>query len=117
MVKTFLLLSGRVVVHEVLVSPENVGWLHSSTPLRTQDAFNHNASTQVKSSAVVANPVIVWYFINTITSLMNRNVTSSAKDNQVFILVITIVADGTLGVFLDDKATLVGTQRVVTLNV
>ena len=106
-----------MVVHKVLVSPENVGWLHSSTPFGAQDAFDHNASAQVKSSAVVANPVIVWYFINTITSLMYRNVTSSTKDNQVFVLVIAIVADGTLGVFLDDKATPVRTERVVALNV
>ena len=48
---------------------------------------------------------------------MDGDIASSAKDNQVFVLVVAVVADGALGVFLDDKATLVGTERVVALDV
>ena len=36
---------------------------------------------------------------------------------EVLVLVVPIVADGTLSIFLDDKASLMGAQRVVALNI
>jgi hypothetical protein len=115
--ETFFLLSSVVVVHEVLIRPEDVSGLHSSAPLRTQNALHHNASAKVKSPTIVTDPIIVRYFINTITSLMHWNVASSTKDNQILVLVISIVTDSALGVLLNDKTSLVGTERVVSLYI
>ena len=80
-VQPLLFLSCCVIVHEMLVCAENIRWLHSSAPLGTQNAFHHNASAQVKSTTIVANPIVVGNFINAITSLMHRNVASSTKNN------------------------------------
>jgi len=48
---------------------------------------------------------------------VHGDVASSAKYNQVLVLVVPIVADGALGVLLHDEAPLVRAERVVTLYV
>lgn len=54
-----------------------------------------------ETRAVVADPVGVGNLINTVTLLVNWDVARTAEDDQVFVLVIAVVADGTLGVFLN----------------
>lgn len=117
MLQTLLFLSRCVVVHEVLVSAEDAGRLHRAASLWAQDALDHDTSAHVERVAVVAQPVLFRNFVYTVASLMDRDIASSAEDNQVFVLVVAVVADGALGVFLDDKATLVGTEGVVALDV
>ena len=117
MLEALLLLCRRVITHEVLVGSEQVGRLHSTASLRAQDAFHHYAPTQIESPAIVADPVVVGNFINTITPLMYRDIASSTKDNQVLIFIVAIIANCTLGVLLDHKSTLVSTERVVALKV
>lgn len=106
-----------MVPHEVLIRAENARGLHRTAALRAQDALDHDAPTHVERPAIVANPVVVGNFVDTIAPLVHWNIASSTKDDQVLILVVAVVADGTLGVFLDDKASLMGTKRVVSLDI
>ena len=117
MLQTFLLLSGSVVAHVVLIGAEDAGRLHGATTLWAQDALDHDAAAHVEGPAIVADPVVVGDFVDAVAALVHRNVASPAEDDQVFVLVVTVVADGALSVFLDDKAALVGAQRVVALDV
>jgi len=99
-----------VVPHELLISAEDASGLHGSATLRTKNALNHDAAAHIESPAIVADPVIVRYFVDAIASLMDRNVASSTKDDEILILIVTVVADGALGIFLYDKASLVRTK-------
>ena len=117
MVEAFLLLSRCVVPHEVLIRAEDACGLHCAAALRAQDALDHDAATHVERPAIVANPVVVGNFVDTIAPLVHWNIASSTKDDKVLILVVAVVADGTLGIFLDDKASLMGTERVVSLDI
>lgn len=117
MLKAFLFLRCRVVVHVVLKGAEDARRLHCSAPLRTKDALHHNASPHIEHLAIVADPVVVWDLVDSVAPLVHWNVASSTEDYEVLIFVIAIVANGTLGVLLHDQASLVGTQRVVPLDV
>ena len=117
MLQAFFLLSSSVVAHVVLIGAEDAGRLHRATTLRAKDALDHDAAAHVKGPAIVTDPVVVRYFVDAVAALVHWNVASPAEDNQVFVLVVTVVADGTLSVLLDDKASLVGAQRVVALDV
>lgn len=106
-----------MVVHVVLKSAEDAGRLHCTTSLGAEDALDHDSTAHVEGPAVVADPVVVWDFIYTVTPLVNWDVASSTKDNQIFVLVVSVVADRALGVLLDHETSLVRAQRVVPLNV
>lgn len=106
-----------MIAHELFVGAEDACWLHGTTALRTKDALDHDAATHVESPAIVADPIIVGNFIDSIAPLVNWNVASSTEDDEIFVLIITVVTDGALGVFLHYKAALVCTQRVVSLNI
>ena len=56
-----------------------------------------SASNQLTTSA---EPLPLWDERNTITFLMNGQVTPVAKDNGIRVLAITIIADGALGILL-----------------
>ena len=99
-----------MVPHVVLMGAEYARGLHRSSLLRAQDALDHYATAHVESPAIVADPIVVRNLIDAVAPLMNRDVASSTKDNQVFILIIPIVADGTLSIFLHNEASLVRTQ-------
>ena len=99
-----------MIPHEVLICAEYARGLHRSSLLRAQDALDHDATAHVESPAIVANPIVVRNLIDAVAPLMNRDVASSTKDNQVLILIIPIIADGTLCVFLHNEASLVRAQ-------
>ena len=48
---------------------------------------------------------------------MDGDIASSTEDDQIFVLIVAIVADGALSVLLHDQAALMGAQRVVPLDV
>jgi len=100
-----------VILNEVLLSRENASRLHGTSPLGAKNALHLNSSLQVEGKAVVANPIDFRNFINTIAFLMNRNVAIATEHDEVFVLVIAVVADGTLGVFLHNEAPLVSAKR------
>ena len=106
-----------MVAHVLLMSAEYACGLHCAASLGTEDALDHDSSPHVKGPTVVANPIIVRNFVDTIASLVHRDVASSTKDNEIFILVISVVTDSTLSVLLDNQATLVRTERIVSLDV
>lgn len=59
--------------------------------------------------AVVADPICLWYFVNTIALLMNRNVTYAAEYNKILVLIVTIVANCTLGILLYNQTSFMST--------
>ena len=117
MLKTFLLGCSSVVALVVLPRPEDACRLHGSTLLGAKDAFHLNASLHIESPTVVANPIVIWDFVDAVAFLVYGYVAIAAKYDQIFVLVVSIVADGTLGVLLDNEATLVRAQRVVPVDV
>ena len=48
---------------------------------------------------------------------MHWYIASTAEDNQVFVLVVAVVADRALCILLHDESPLVRTERVVSLDV
>lgn len=106
-----------MVIHVVLISPKDTCWLHSSTSLGAKNAFDHDASAHVESPAIIADPVVVRNLVYAVTPLVNRDIASTAKDNKILVLVVSIVANGALGVFLDNQPSLMCTQRVVSLYI
>ena len=90
--------------------PEQVCGLHGTSTLRAKDAFDHDASPQVECPAIVAEPFIVGDLVDAIASLMYGYIASSTKDNEVLILVVSIVADCALSVLLHNQASLVRAQ-------
>lgn len=72
--------------------------------------------THSKTTTVVANPIILWHFINPIAFLVNRDIAHTAKNNQIFVFVVAIVADGALCILLNNKSSLVSAQ-LLQLNV
>ena len=101
MVQSLFLESRLVVAHVLLLSAEYASWLHGAASLWAEKALDHYSSAHVESPTVVANPIVVWNFINSIASLVHRNVASSTKYNQILVFVVAVVADGTLGVLLN----------------
>ena len=71
----------------------------------------------MEGPAVIADPVVIWDLVDTVAPLMHWYIASSTKEDQVFVLVVAVVADGALSVFLDDEAPLVCAERVVALDV
>lgn len=101
----------------MLVCAKEVGRLHRTASLRAQEALDHDSTTQIESPTIVADPVVVRNFINSIATLVDRYIASSTENNQVFVFVVAIIAYCTLRILLNYKSTLVGTQRVVALKV
>ena len=83
----------------------------------TEDALDHDAAAEVKGPAIVAKPFILGNLVNAIASLVDGDIASSTEDDQIFVLIVAIVADGALSVLLHDQAALMGAQRVVPLDV
>ena len=101
-----------MIPHEVLIRSEYTCGLHSTSSFRTKNTLHHNASPHIEGPAVVTDPVIHRYLIDSIALLVDWDVAVAAEDNQVLIFVVSIITDGTLGIFLDHQASLVGAQRV-----
>jgi hypothetical protein len=59
--------------------------------------------------AIVADPICLRNFVNTIAFLMNWDVTHATKHNQILVLVVTIIANCTLSIFLNNKASFMST--------
>lgn len=102
MLEALLLRCGSVVALVVLPGPEDARGLHGSSLLGAEDALHHYASLHIERPAVVADPVVVWNFVDAIAFLVYRYVAIAAKNDKIFVLVVSVVADGTLGVLLDD---------------
>jgi hypothetical protein len=92
---------------------KNTCGLHSAASFWTEEALDLQTSLQRKAAAIVADPVVVRNFVDAVTFLVHGNIAISAEHNQVFILIIAIIADGALSVFLNDEASLVGRQLLV----
>jgi hypothetical protein len=95
----------------MLLSRKNTSRLHRTTSLRAQQASDLDPPLEVKRHTVVADPINLRYFVDSIAFLMNRYVAVATENNQVLILIISVVANCTLSVFLDNKTSLVSTQR------
>lgn len=109
-VEPFLLRSSTVVLIIVLLSCEDASGLHRTTTFRTQDAPDLDASFQVECETIVANPVNLRNFVDSVTFLVHRNVTIATENNKIFILIVTVITDCALGIFLHNKSTFVRTQ-------
>ena len=107
------LCSSAVVALEVFLWCENTGWFHGTAHFWAEEAFHAEPSLHREGPAIVADPVIVGDNIDAVATLVDRNVAVATKYNQILILVVAIVTDCTLGVFLDSKASLLGTHLVV----
>ena len=101
MLKAFLFLSRGVIAHEVLVSAEDACGFHCSSTLWTKDALDLDSTSHVKGETIVTDPVCFWDFVDSIATLVNRDIASSTKHNQVLIFVVAIVADSALSVLLN----------------
>jgi hypothetical protein len=109
MLQALLLLRRCVVIHVVLVRPKDASWLHSSAALGAENTLDHDASTHVKRPAIITDPVVVWNLVNAVAPLVNWDIASTAEDNKVLILIVPVVADGTLGILLHYEPSLVCT--------
>lgn len=86
---------------------KNGSWFHRTTSFWTKKTFYLKTSLHSKALAVVAYPVGVRNFVNSITLLMDRNIATATKHYQVFVFIVTIVANCALSIFLHNQATLV----------
>ena len=68
-----------MIAPELLVGPEDAGGLHGTTSFWTKNALNHDAAAHVKLTTIVTNPVGFGDFVNSIASLVHRNVASTTE--------------------------------------
>ena len=103
-----LFLSGSDVVPlVVLIRTEHAGRLHSSSTFGAENASDLYATFECQAAAVVTNPIILWHDINSIASLMHRDIAHTTEHDKIFVLIVTIIADCALSIFLHYKASLV----------
>ena len=93
-------MGGRIVLSEILGRCEDVCGLHSPAPLRTKEALDREAPLKAEHLAVVTNPVAFGQLLNAIARLMHWYIAVPAEHNHVFILIVSVVAYGALGVVL-----------------
>jgi hypothetical protein len=117
MLQAFLFLRGCVIIHVVLICSKDAGWLHSTSSLGAKYAFDHNTSAHVKRPTIVADPVVIRNLVYAVAPLVNRDIAGTTEDDKVLVLVVSVVANGTLGVFLHYESSLMRTKRVVSLNI
>ena len=101
MLKAFFFLSRGVVAHKVLVSAENACGFHCSSTLWTENALDLDATSHVEGETIVTDPVCFWDFVDSVATLVNGDIASSTKHDQVLIFVVAIVADSALSVLLN----------------
>ena len=70
-----------MVKHELFLSTENASGFHGSSALWAKYTLGHDTSAHVEDCTVVAVPIIVRDSINTVASLMNRDVASATEDD------------------------------------
>jgi len=99
-----------MIPHVVLLGREYTGGLHSTASFGTQDAPYMEPPSQGKTAAVVTNPIVFRYFVNPVTFLVNRDIAHSAKNDQVFIFIVSVITNSTLCIFLNDQASLMRTK-------
>jgi hypothetical protein len=63
------------------LSGENISRLHGSSLFATQEAFNHESLFHAEDIAVIANPISLGQLVNAVTTLVDRNITISTKNN------------------------------------
>lgn len=69
-----------------------------------------DSSSKCKTTTIVTNPIILRYFIDSVALLVNRYIAHTTKHYQVFIFVVSIIANGALSVFLNNKTAFMGAQ-------
>lgn len=94
----------------MLVGCEDARRLHGSSPFRTQQALDLDAALKTEGLAVVADPVNFRNLIDTVTLLVDRDTAFTTEDNQVLVLIVTIVAYRTLCILLHYKASFMRTK-------
>ena len=117
MLEALLLGCSMVIALVVLPCPEDACRLHGPTLLGTKNAFHHDASPHIESPTVVTDPIIIWDFIDAIAFLVYRYVAHTTKNNEIFVLVVSIVADSALSVLLNNEATFMRAQRIVPVDI
>ena len=90
-----------------MVRSTNVGGFHGATLLGAEDAVDHETSSQAENLTVITDPVLIWKLFDPVAALVHWDVTKTAKDDHVFIFVISAVANNTLGIFLRPMLTIV----------
>jgi hypothetical protein len=65
----------------VVIRTKNTGGLHGASTLRTQNTSDLQTSSKCKTAAVIANPIILWDFVNTITFLVDRYIAHTTENN------------------------------------
>ena len=117
MLEPFLLCRCVVVELIVLRSPEDARGLHSTAPFGAEDTLDHDSSVHLEELAVVANPILLWKLIDAVALLMDRNIADVTENDEVLVLIVTVVADGALGVVLHHQAPLGSAEGVVAVEI
>jgi hypothetical protein len=89
-----------IVLFILLLAPKYVSRFQRPSLFGTQLALNHEAFSKAKDPAGIADPVLFREGFNAIAALMDWNAAVATEDYEVFILIVTIVANGTLGILL-----------------
>jgi hypothetical protein len=103
-----LFLSGSDVVPLVmLIRTKHTCRLHGSSTFGAENASDLYAAFECQAAAVVADPIILWHHINSIAPLVHWDIAHTTEHDQIFVLIVTIIADCALCIFLHNEASLV----------
>ena len=83
-----------------MVRSADVSWLHCSSLLRTEDATDHEASSQTENLAVVTYPIFVRELFDAVATLVHGDVAETAEHDHVLIFVVAAVTYHTLRILL-----------------
>jgi len=83
-----------------MVRSADVSGLHCSSLLRTEDATDHEASSQTENLAVVTYPIFVRELFDAVATLVHGDVAETAEHDHILIFVVATVAYHTLCVLL-----------------
>lgn len=108
--EAFFLCCCIVVPLVVLELSKDAGRFHGTTALWAQETLDLKPALEGKAAAVVADPVLLWNFVDSIALLVDGDVAATAEDYEVFVFVVAIVANCTLSVVLHGETTLVSRQ-------
>jgi len=111
--QTFFLRSCCIIFLVVLLSRKYWCWLHSTTFFWAKKTFNLQPTLHAKATTIIADPICFGRIIYSITLLMNWDIAGSTKNNQIFIFIITIIANCTLSIFLHCKSSFVWWQLTI----
>lgn len=87
--------------------------LHSPASFGAENTTHLKATFESKTATIVTYPVIFGNNIYAIAFLVHGDIAHATKNDKVFVLIVTIVADCALSIFLNDEASLVGAQLLI----